>query len=541
MNGKLAQGTLPGLLRELYVGRRTGLLRLIGDDVQRTVSFRAGEVVDASSNLSTERLGETLVREHMLSETDLDHAGELMRRDSVRLGDALQALGALDRATLERGMAAHVRDVLLAAFASDGEYAFEEQSGPGGDDVTLYVSTGAVILDAVRRLQDPDVVRYGLGDLDRRLEPSSDPLLRFQTITLTPTEGFVLSRVDGTLTAREIVTLTALPTEEVLRSLLGLLSTGLVQHVTPQSKPGARSEFPAPPAEAPTPSPAVAATVSEPALPAAPAAPLPEASERRREILELHAALQARNHFEILDVARDASDADIKAAYFRQAKRFHPDVHHDPALADLRDKLEAVFIRVGQAYEVLKNSQARRSYEARLPREPQPGQVPSAGPTGSPAAPASAAPPTPSSNDAAVQVDQSLRKAERHIAAQEYWDAIRLLEGVLPHAQGRARTRARLLLAKALVKNPHWVRRAEETLLAIVKDEPQHVDAHYLLGEIYKSGGLRARAASMFRKVVELRPDHEEAAAQLAELAPAAEAAPEPEKPGLLKKLFGRQ
>ncbi len=73
-------------------------------------------------------------------------------------------------------------------------------------------------------------------------------------------------------------------------------------------------------------------------------------------------------------IPRTANETQVKEAYFRLAKRFHPDVHHDAALTDLRDKLEAVFIRLGQAYEVLRNPRTRASYEEtlalRMPRPP---------------------------------------------------------------------------------------------------------------------------------------------------------------------------
>jgi hypothetical protein len=65
------------------------------------------------------------------------------------------------------------------------------------------------------------------------------------------------------------------------------------------------------------------------------------------------------------------------------------------------------------------------------------------------------------------------------------------------------------------------------------------VDAHFALGQIYKNGGLRSRATSMLRKVLELRPEHEEAAAALGEIAPEQGAATA-EGGGLLKKLFGK-
>jgi Tfp pilus assembly protein PilF len=96
----------------------------------------------------------------------------------------------------------------------------------------------------------------------------------------------------------------------------------------------------------------------------------------------------------------------------------------------------------------------------------------------------------------------------------------------------RQQNRGRILLARAYAKNPNWVRRAEETLQDVVREDPSNVDAHFELGLLYKAGGLSARAQAMFRRVVELKPDHREAAAELGPGGPAGG--------GLLKRIFGR-
>ena len=97
----------------------------------------------------------------------------------------------------------------------------------------------------------------------------------------------------------------------------------------------------------------------------------------------------------------------------------------------------------------------------------------------------------------------------------------------------RHQHRGRILLARAYAKNPNWVRRAEETLQNVVREDPVNVDAHYELGLLYKAAGLAARAQAMFRRVVELQPDHREAAAELGP-------GEGPGGGGLLKRLFGR-
>jgi Tfp pilus assembly protein PilF len=111
---------------------------------------------------------------------------------------------------------------------------------------------------------------------------------------------------------------------------------------------------------------------------------------------------------------------------------------------------------------------------------------------------------------------------------------IQMLEAAIPRLQPRRQQhQGRILLAKAYAKNPNWVRRAEETLQDVVREDPANADAHYELGLLYKAGGFRKRALSMFRKTVELRPTHRQAAAELYE--PGADEAP---SRGLLGRLF---
>ncbi len=143
-----------------------------------------------------------------------------------------------------------------------------------------------------------------------------------------------------------------------------------------------------------------------------------------------------------------------------------------------------------------------------------------------------AAPPEPP--EPYVTAEETLHQAQLLLSQARYWDAIQVLEAAVPQMEPRRHQhRGRILLARAYAKNPNWVRRAEETLQNVVREDPVNVDAHYELGVLYKAGGLAARAQAMFRRVVELRPDHREAAAELGP-------GDGPGGGGLLKRLFGR-
>ena len=66
---------------------------------------------------------------------------------------------------------------------------------------------------------------------------------------------------------------------------------------------------------------------------------------------------EKRDYYEVLGVARGASDDEIKKAYRRMAKQYHPDLHPGDAEA------EAKFKEVGEAYEVLSDAQKRSRYD----------------------------------------------------------------------------------------------------------------------------------------------------------------------------------
>jgi tetratricopeptide (TPR) repeat protein len=559
MTGELAEGVVPGLLQEIYVGRRSGTLKLTRGEEHRSLRFRHGHLVNSHTNVAGERLGEVLVRRGLLSEADLARATEISARDGRRFGELLAELGLLSASGLEDAVALHVHEMLASIFTwKEGSYAFkEEPEGGAPEELTLRLSTANLILEAVKAIRDPDVVRHALGDLGRVLCPSSDPLLRFQQLTLSPADGFVLSRVDGTTSAREVVQMIPLPVEETERSLLGLLSTGVIEYV-PGLRRAPDAAAPVPSDAAPRPTERSTAQSTPPVEPAAagksPPSPAPppaangtvEASaERRREILKAWEGLKTRTHFEVLGISRSVGNAEVKEAYFRLARRFHPDVHHGASLGDLRDKLEAVFIRLGEAYDVLRDPLRRGDYEGRLGR-PKPAAA-------APEAPA----PTPEAHPAeavrdreadAQMAEVSIREAEKLYEKAEnespesrpklYSDAIHLLEGVLPLASGRLRIRGGVALARCYLKNPNWAKRAEEVLLSLVREDPKAVDALALLAAIYRDNGLRARALGTYRRVLELKPDHEEAARYVAENAPGPPRGEDDGGGGLLKKLF---
>jgi curved DNA-binding protein len=68
------------------------------------------------------------------------------------------------------------------------------------------------------------------------------------------------------------------------------------------------------------------------------------------------AAVGSRDHYEALGVPRDASDDDIRRAYRRLARQYHPDVNKEPGAEDR-------FKEISEAHEVLRDPEKRAQYD----------------------------------------------------------------------------------------------------------------------------------------------------------------------------------
>ena len=228
------------LIRDIYVGGRTGHLHFTRPKEWRSLRFLKGQILHATSDVEGEHLGDVLVRYGLLTQDDLEKARTVVLAERKKLGTVLDAMGLMAKGELESSIKLHVREVLFnVTEMPDVKFSFEEL----GEDTFLEtelqsrVAPGEMILEAARRIQEPAVVTAVLGDIDRVIAPASHPVLGAQKLTLTPTDGFVLSRVDGTLTAREVFHLTPLPAEDTERSLFALLCTGAVEYRAPAARP----------------------------------------------------------------------------------------------------------------------------------------------------------------------------------------------------------------------------------------------------------------------------------------------------------------
>lgn len=202
-----------------------------------------------------------------------------------------------------------------------------------------------------------------------RLKASADPT----KLPLGPAGGFVLSRIDGVSTAQDLADSTGVSMEEVRETLRILNENGLLDWVEVANK---KQEKRGRKHSAKNFRGAAARAESVKAMPSPPGTPrrlydpqeLGEPGveielETRRQILDTYYRLGSANLYEILGVETDAPKTEIRSAYFRLSKVFHPDTLYGKELGTYKAKMEAVFKRLTEAYEILGKKKRRAEYD----------------------------------------------------------------------------------------------------------------------------------------------------------------------------------
>jgi hypothetical protein len=198
----------------------------------------------------------------------------------------------------------------------------------------------------------------GLGGKEDR--PRLNRAADLSAHRLTPVEGFVLSRVDGTASYEEICQITGLGAEPTFEILRRLKRDGLILGAGDKGQPTAEmpARVPAPagqPVRRPTPVRTLlerlddASPVRKDEVASGP--DLPE--EIKVRIVRLHRRLKKLGPHDILGLARDADKGAIKRAYYLASKELHPDRYYGKDLGDFREKLGDIFARLTEAFQSL--------------------------------------------------------------------------------------------------------------------------------------------------------------------------------------------
>ncbi len=487
--------TLPDHLAQLTEGRSTGTLATVTGSVRREILWVKGEIRAARSSAEDEKLGMWLVDRGKISEDD--RALSLLSQggtDAPPLGHLLVTRGCLESTTLEQELQELTLAIIRRSAAEPARsYEFFEGENPDQPDTLPNLFTAQIILIAARACDDHKAKLAALGSLDRTVFRSREIEHLLQDFNLTPTEGFLISRLESARTISNLFQVSALPDEQAIATLYPLMVAGVVSIREP--------EIPAKSVSAPT----------EKADPDQPR-PVDESSlgdiqrQERQNIRRLAEEARQVDHYGALGLRPGADRDEVNRALERIKERYSPEMRKDAYLRDLRLELEAIFERANEAHQVLSNWRDRERYDDIL-KEVERERDNLADKDGRGPADADAR---------SAIVAANVKRADELIKEGEFYLAIQLLE----HACKLDPQPAELVkLSQLLLRNPLWTNRALACMRRAIEVDPSYVDAWLELALFWRRRRNQERERKALEKALAAAPDHPRAKQMYKELA----------------------
>lgn len=478
---------LPYVINSIREENITGILRLTNQDIEKNLFIKGGYIVFATSNRDEERLGDILLKSDKINKEQYDISVRLLKETGKRQGQILLEQKFISAKELLTFVRYQIKEIIMELFSWEkGEYEFIPGELPMEEVITLDISTGNIIIEGIKKINNLTIIRSGLPSVDSIPILSSNPLNIFQDVKLDSDVEKILLLVNGKNRIKDICNISDQPEFDALKNIYLLYSTGFIFNKTESVK-----------------------TQKETVIEQEPI----KTSEELIDIEKIDKAfslLKEQNNYEILGVKEIATEAEIKKAYFRLAKEYHPDRHLNlkEESADIKNKLETLFARLTEAYNILIDEEKKREYDtslaARFVKHREKEET---------------------KEDNINKAKAQFIIGKKNMDKGNFWGAADALRWAIRLDPNNAKYLS--YFGKALSNMPRRLHEAEENCKKAIKMEPTNSEHYINLAMIYRKAGLEAKAKAMFEEALRWDPENETALTELGR-----------RKGGFLKGLF---
>jgi curved DNA-binding protein CbpA len=461
LSGLLKHYSLPDILLDLQRSDGTGILEIKTDPIFKKIYIKNGIMVFATSNQEEDRLEEILLRAGKITTDQFYQSVDIMKKEGKLQGSALVELGYLKPTELIWAVKHQAEEIILSLFGwEEGKVTLIEDP-LSEETITLKLSAANLIFRGIKRINKPEYFKKISPTMDTILYFSIEPMNLFQDISLTEADKYVLSLIDGNLTVKEILSISSLGNFQTMKTLCAFISTRMIEI----KGMGVLEDK------------SIVEMIKEPRT----AADL----EFVEKVETLYKKCQSMDHYSILGIEKGATPDQIRRAYYKTAKEFHPDKHFYISSGTLKSKLSEVFFYITEAYKTLSDPKLREQYN-------QTSKVS-----------------TPKIKTNNLEKAR-LRFQEGKVAFKKgiYSDAVELFRQAAYLDSSVAGYHFYLSLAYEKQKNFHD---AQKEIIKAIKLDPFNADYISELGYIYLGLGFNLRATTAFEKAIKLDPSNKKA------------------------------
>lgn len=485
------------LFGELHRAKAEGVLELARGNAKKRFWIQRGFFRFATSNVKAETLAGLVLAKGVLEAT-VTQALQTAKTRGISLGDALVEARAVGVKDLPALLSQQTEEVAATSFQwTDGTGSF--RAGASDTNIEGRANPVICVMKGVKRFVTPPDALARLKSESKSILDRTPELDRemFALKNLFPTET-LMPMINGRATVGELTTKAK---EGDLVLLCGLVTSGLVRARRPVSAPTAES-------------------LATPARPVTrPSRAYTDEEEASRALIGNESRRQtgAVTHYQVLGVAPTADQAAIKAAYLKLARTFHTDAFAGQELGDLAPAQEQVFKRISEANGALGEAKQREEYDTYLDRK---------------------AKGLPTDINDILRADSAYSRGEAARIAGRLRDADKLFREAVQLNSGEHSFMVALARTTLSIRGKEAGKECLDLLDKALQIEPNSLVALKIKGQIQLELGQANEAVETLRKVTSVNPNFEDASNLLRQAKAARSGPAEPEKGGLLGKLF---
>lgn len=231
LQGKIENFTLPEIFQLIAASRKSGTLGIQKDESIIMIYFEAGDILYGYGPRQTFHIGQLLRDRGKINHEQLEEAvrAQAANENTKRLGEILVSRGFIDRADLQEVVRNQVEELLYSLLSwQTGSFKFYENQFPTDEEITVKLSVENVILEGLRRVDEQNMVRETIPDMDKVYSISASQAGRTRAVTMQASEWNVMALVDGRRSVSQICQVSPMSRTETLNRLAHLKLAGII-------------------------------------------------------------------------------------------------------------------------------------------------------------------------------------------------------------------------------------------------------------------------------------------------------------------------
>lgn len=469
------------ILSQIINNNQSGSLLVCKENLAKKIYFSQKQIYFIESSEEEEQFPFYLKNKNIINQEIIDKIEEITKNIYL-FPSMLIDLQVMDEKEFVKEMQHYIKEIISPLFEwREGDYYFQPVSEDHTPPILIQIPLYQAILEGCRTIKEAVSLNNFFKDKNIRPCLAEDSWGKLIQIQLTPQESFLLSRIDGRFSISDLMSLCPFSEAEILRTLLALYACGIIE----LHKAGGKIK----PIDVEAVE--VFTTKEKP----------PESSDEFFELIkeadELYKKIPSLNYYELLLVKEDSTLSEIKSAYYKLAKKYHPDKYNLLVDPKAKEKLTFIFSHITKAYETLENE--REAYDKKLKDLRAPKLK---------------------TYEYVIQKEQISKKREykkdpehaeklfekgrMEFIMGNYIEGIKLFKEA--HYYDPDNPMILRILGKNLARYPQWRKEAEGYLNRAISLESSNPQNYYELGMLYQKYGFYYKARSQFWAALKYDP-----------------------------------